>query len=142
MIERARAIHRHEAGAEDGERHDLPRASIFDDDHEEDHQSGDRQNGSKQMSQAVYRLAKGDAKFHFSKLHNRSTSESGGVANLATVRTRPGFCGRQGSAVGDDLIAFAEASDWQQALINYGRLYAAQVERDLKVFVRTQKEQQ
>jgi uncharacterized protein (DUF2252 family) len=48
--------------------------------------------------------------------------------------------GRQGSAVADDLIAFAEASGWQRALIDYGRLYAAQVERDFKLFVRTQKE--
>jgi uncharacterized protein (DUF2252 family) len=50
--------------------------------------------------------------------------------------------GRQGSAVADDLIAFAEASDWQRPLINYGRLYAAQVERDYKVFVSTQRKRQ
>ena len=35
------------------------------------------------MSQAVHRLAKGDPKFHLSKLHNRSAPASGGVANLA-----------------------------------------------------------
>jgi uncharacterized protein (DUF2252 family) len=50
--------------------------------------------------------------------------------------------GRQGSAVADALIAFAEASGWQRPLIDYGRTYAAQVERDFKVFVRTQKERQ
>ena len=50
--------------------------------------------------------------------------------------------GRQGSAVADDLIAFAEAGGWQRPLIDYGRLYAAQVERDFRVFVRTQKERQ
>jgi uncharacterized protein (DUF2252 family) len=50
--------------------------------------------------------------------------------------------GRQGSAVADDLIAFADASDWPRALIDYGRSYAAQVERDFKAFVRTQKERQ
>jgi len=50
--------------------------------------------------------------------------------------------GRQGSAVADDLIAFAEASGWQRSLVDYGRLYAAQVERDFKVFVRTQRERQ
>lgn len=48
--------------------------------------------------------------------------------------------GRQGSAVADDLVAFAEDSRWQRALVDYGRLYAAQVERDFNVFVRTQKE--
>jgi uncharacterized protein (DUF2252 family) len=48
--------------------------------------------------------------------------------------------GRQGSAVADDLIAFAVDAKWQRPLIDYGRLYASKVERDYKVFVRTQKE--
>jgi hypothetical protein len=50
--------------------------------------------------------------------------------------------GRQGSAVADDLIAFAEESKWQRPLIDYGRLYADKVERDYRAFVRTQKERQ
>ncbi len=50
--------------------------------------------------------------------------------------------GRQGSAVADDLIAFADDNGWQRPLIDYGRLYADKVERDYKVFVRTQKERQ
>jgi uncharacterized protein (DUF2252 family) len=50
--------------------------------------------------------------------------------------------GRQGSAVADDLIAFADDSGWQRPLIDYGRLYADKVERDYKVFVSTQKERQ
>jgi uncharacterized protein (DUF2252 family) len=50
--------------------------------------------------------------------------------------------GRQGSAVADDLIAFADDAKWQRPLIDYGRLYASMVERDYKVFVRTQKERQ
>jgi uncharacterized protein (DUF2252 family) len=50
--------------------------------------------------------------------------------------------GRQGSAAADHLIAFADDSRWQRSLIDYGRLYAAQVERDFNVFVRTQKERQ
>jgi uncharacterized protein (DUF2252 family) len=50
--------------------------------------------------------------------------------------------GRQGSAVADDLIAFAGDTKWQRPLIDYGRLYASKVERDYKVFVRTQKERQ
>jgi uncharacterized protein (DUF2252 family) len=50
--------------------------------------------------------------------------------------------GRQGSAVADDLIAFADDSGWQRSLVDYGRLYASKVERDYKVFVRTQKERQ
>jgi uncharacterized protein (DUF2252 family) len=50
--------------------------------------------------------------------------------------------GRRGSAVADDLIAFADDAKWQRPLIDYGRLYASKVERDYKVFVRTQKERQ
>ena len=50
--------------------------------------------------------------------------------------------GRQGSAVTDDLIAFSDDNTWQRPIIDYGRLYAAQVERDFNVFVRTQKERQ
>jgi uncharacterized protein (DUF2252 family) len=50
--------------------------------------------------------------------------------------------GRQGSAAADHLIAFADDSRWQRSLIDHGRLYAAQVERDFNVFVRTQKERQ
>jgi uncharacterized protein (DUF2252 family) len=50
--------------------------------------------------------------------------------------------GRQGSAIADELIAFAEEGGWQARLIDYGRAYATQVERDYKVFVRAQKERQ
>ena len=48
--------------------------------------------------------------------------------------------GRQGSAVADDLIAFANDSGWQRPLVDYGRLYADKVERDYEAFVTTQKE--
>jgi uncharacterized protein (DUF2252 family) len=50
--------------------------------------------------------------------------------------------GRQGSAVADDLIEFADDTKWQRPLIDYGRLYASKVERDYKVFVRAQKERE
>jgi uncharacterized protein (DUF2252 family) len=50
--------------------------------------------------------------------------------------------GRQGSAVADDLIAFAEDTKWQRPLVDYGRMYASKVERDYKVFVRAQKERE
>ena len=43
--------------------------------------------------------------------------------------------GRQGSAIADDLIAFAEsASEWHNPLLDYSREYAAQVERDYQTF--------
>jgi uncharacterized protein (DUF2252 family) len=48
--------------------------------------------------------------------------------------------GRQGSAITDDLIAFASASGWERRLIDYGRSYAAQVQRDFKQFVDAQEE--
>ena len=43
--------------------------------------------------------------------------------------------GRQGSAIADDLIAFADHSaQWHSALLNYAQVYAAQVEEDYQVF--------
>ena len=50
--------------------------------------------------------------------------------------------GRQGSAVTDDLIAFADDNTWQGPITDYGRLYASKVESDYQAFVRTQKERQ
>ena len=43
--------------------------------------------------------------------------------------------GREGSAVIDDLIAFARAGSWQEQLIAYCRSYAAHVDRDYNQFV-------
>jgi len=42
--------------------------------------------------------------------------------------------GRHGSAIADELIAFAQTSDWQQALLEYAQAYAAQVEKDYQAF--------
>jgi len=43
--------------------------------------------------------------------------------------------GRQGSAIADDWIAFADRnSDWRNPLLEYGVSYSEQVERDWKVF--------
>ncbi len=43
--------------------------------------------------------------------------------------------GRQGSAIADDLIAFAEdAANWHSLLLNYSRAYADQVEADFIEF--------
>jgi len=43
--------------------------------------------------------------------------------------------GRQGSAIADDLIAFAEdAADWHPLLLDYARSYAVQVETDFTLF--------
>ncbi len=42
--------------------------------------------------------------------------------------------GRQGSATTDQLIAFGEATDWPEQLLDYAQSYAAQVETDYKIF--------
>ncbi len=43
--------------------------------------------------------------------------------------------GRQGSAIADDLIAFAEdAATWHPLLLNYARSYATQIEADFTLF--------
>ncbi len=43
-------------------------------------------------------------------------------------------CGRQSSAIADDLIQFAHASDWRNLIINYARSYAVQIETDYHEF--------
>ncbi|PSB26584.1 DUF2252 domain-containing protein [Stenomitos frigidus] len=42
--------------------------------------------------------------------------------------------GRQGSAIADDLITFAQTSDWHQPLLHYAQTYATQVEADYQTF--------
>jgi uncharacterized protein (DUF2252 family) len=68
--------------------------------------------------------------------HLRSAAKSmGQLTAWAQLRSS----GRQGSATADELIAFAEASGWKKSLIDYGRSYATQVQRDYRQFVRAQK---
>jgi uncharacterized protein (DUF2252 family) len=52
-----------------------------------------------------------------------------------TVWTQLRSSGRDGSAITDDLIAFAHAGGWQERLIEYCHSYAAQVDRDYNQFV-------
>lgn len=42
--------------------------------------------------------------------------------------------GRQGSAIADELIAFAKVPTWHQDLLNYAQTYATQVEQDYQAF--------
>ena len=83
------------------------------------------------------RLTLKDARGHPRRL--RGVIETMGHVT-AWAQLRSG--GRQGSATADDLIEFADASDWQRRLIDYGRSYAAQVERDYNQFVVAQKERE
>ncbi len=50
--------------------------------------------------------------------------------------------GRDGSAITDDLVAFARTGDWQERLIGYCQSYAARVGRDYIQFVAAQEKQQ
>jgi uncharacterized protein (DUF2252 family) len=50
--------------------------------------------------------------------------------------------GRQGSATADDLIAFGRRKDWKRAILDYGRSYSRQVERDYKEFVAARKKKE
>ena len=69
--------------------------------------------------------------------HLRSAAKSmGRVTAWAQLRSS----GRQGSAVADDLIAFAGASGWKQRLLDFGRRYDPRVRRDYEQFVDSQKE--
>ncbi len=42
--------------------------------------------------------------------------------------------GRQGSAIADELIAWAERGNWQGPLLKYAQAYSKQVEADWKSF--------
>jgi len=76
------------------------------------------------------RLSLKDARGH--PHHLRSAAKSmGRLTAWAQLRSS----GRQGSAIADDLVAFADASGWKQRVIEYGRSYQAQVRRDYKEFV-------
>ena len=69
--------------------------------------------------------------------HLRSAAKAmGHVVAWAQLRSS----GRQGSATADDLIAFAGEKGWKQRLIDFGRWYDKQVQRDYEQFVRSQKE--
>ena len=71
--------------------------------------------------------------------HLRSAAKAmGRVTAWAQLRSS----GRQGSATADDLVAFAEASGWKRPLIDYGRSYETQVQRDYKQFVDAQNKQE
>jgi uncharacterized protein (DUF2252 family) len=42
--------------------------------------------------------------------------------------------GRQGSAIADELIEFAQACEWRQVLLEYAQAYSVQVETDYQAF--------
>jgi hypothetical protein len=42
--------------------------------------------------------------------------------------------GRQGSAIADDLIRFANSSDWRDPILDYAQSYSVQVEHDYQEF--------
>ncbi len=42
--------------------------------------------------------------------------------------------GREGSAIADDLIGFAQACEWRKALLEYAQAYSNQVETDYRAF--------
>lgn len=48
--------------------------------------------------------------------------------------------GHQGSAIADDLIAFAAAPRWQEDVLDYARFYAGKVEADYREFCAAREE--
>ncbi len=69
--------------------------------------------------------------------HLRSGARAmGQVTAWAQLRSS----GRNGSAAADDLVAFARTRGWKNRLVDYGRSYEAEVQRDFKQFVKTQKQ--
>jgi len=78
------------------------------------------------------RLSLEDARDNPHHLHSAAKA-MGHVTAWAQLRSS----GRQESATADALISFAGAHGWQRRLVDYGRSYAAQVDRDYKQFVAT-----
>jgi uncharacterized protein (DUF2252 family) len=83
------------------------------------------------------RLSLDDARGDHRHLHSAAKA-MGHVAAWGQLRSS----GRQGSATADDLIVFAGANGWKQQLIDFGRSYKSQVQRDYEQFVDAQKERE
>ena len=69
----------------------------------------------------------------------RHLRSGGKVMGEVTAWAQLRSSGRQGSAIADDLIAFGRRNDWKKPILDYGRSYARQVERDYKEFVAARK---
>lgn len=67
--------------------------------------------------------------------HYREVCEVIEVMAVLTASGHLRSAGRQGSAIADELIAFGADKDWQQALLDYSRAYALQVNRDYEAFM-------
>ena len=65
----------------------------------------------------------------------RHIRSAAGVIGEVTAWAQLRSGGREGSATADDLIAFAGRGVWKRPILDYGRSYAKQVERDYKQFV-------
>jgi uncharacterized protein (DUF2252 family) len=84
----------------------------------------------REMQPTNDRLRIEDAKGKWRRLRSAAA-----VMGEATAWAQLRCSGRQGSATADDLIAFATQRGWKKPIIDYGRSYAKQVERDYKQFV-------
>jgi len=69
----------------------------------------------------------------------RHLRSAGKVMGEVTAWAQLRSSGREGSATADELIAFGRRNDWKKPILDYGRSYARQVERDYKVFVAARK---
>jgi uncharacterized protein (DUF2252 family) len=58
------------------------------------------------------------------------------IRTMAEVMSWGHLCssGRQGSAIADELISFATATDWPDQVLNYAKQYADQVDSDYREF--------
>jgi uncharacterized protein (DUF2252 family) len=69
----------------------------------------------------------------------RHLRSAGKVMGEVTAWAQLRSSGREGSATADELIAFGRRNDWKKPILDYGRSYARQVERDYRVFVAARK---
>ena len=87
----------------------------------------------RELQSTKERLSLKDLRGH--PAHLRSAIET--MAHL-TAWAQLRSSGREGSAVLDDLIAFARTSSWQGRFVDYCRSYSEQVDRDYNQFVAAQ----
>jgi uncharacterized protein (DUF2252 family) len=84
----------------------------------------------REMQPTNDRLRIEDAKGKWRRLRSAAA-----VMGEATAWAQLRSSGRQDSATADDLIAFATQRGWKKPILDYGRSYAKQVERDYSQFV-------
>ena len=85
----------------------------------------------------IKQLQPTEDKIDFEAIKNRNEDLCRVIEDMAllTASAQLRSSGRQGSAITDELIAYAENTQWQKGLLAYAQQYAQQVKKDYKEFM-------